>query len=561
MKRNASAFVVPRNHSHSALKKNYSSGHLPRNLSGKALNKAAQRAQPKRKHSGRSSEKSVPASPASPPAVQPQHQQPTVRFALADDEGGESEEDEENEWTEESASVSPNVTRDHTRNNSVVLEPERMGVGVDHAHEGATSGEESTNTVIHQPSISKGTLEHKQSEPAAAAPKQQDMAAVNRINGESSFQASAARPATLDADAITSRLLQRRAPSPSGSDAKVTHVSALVQSDSQDHRTLSHSQASTLADGTPGRDLVSRFVNANSTDGTPRDGDMLPQRKPSPPAVQERELDASKRNKSAPNFADRGPISPAHARSASRRSGTSTPTDLPPSRTQQKLLLQRASSALEPAKHIPAVLPRPGAAQLLGHGLSFTSSEGGTPAQIQALFSQINKEYNVVRRYRNPVADAVGRAREIPRSANGMSKDKRNGLATPSASTTNLRGVQAQAQAQARAKQQRRAAGGGENGTDGHDSPPPEESLRSHAHTRRGEQKGQAATIKREETRGHRSRVSFDLPMSVRAEDSEEDVHTGTPGSRGVNGMRRDETYDLLRRMWDMGEEGGVVAG
>ena len=509
MKRNASAFVVPRNHSHSALKKNYSSGHLPRNLSGKALNKAAQRAQPKRKHSGRS-EKSVPASPASPSP--PPMQQPMVRFALADDEGGESE---ENEWTEESASVSPNVTRDHTRNNSVVLEPSKMGV-VDHAtaHEGATSGEESTNTIIHAPRLQQEEEQVRKQENAAAA--------TRHINGESSFQHST-RPATLDADAITSKLLQRRAPSPSGSDAKVTHVSALVSSDSQDHRTLSHSQASTMASGTPGWDLVSRFVNAanSSADGTPKDDELLTsqrQRSQSPKG----DLDASKRNKSAPNFADRGPISPAHTRNASRRSGTNTPSDLPPSRTQQKLLLQRASSALEPAKHIPAVLPRPGAAQLLGHGLSFSTSEGGTPAQIQALFQQIGKEYAVVRRYRNPVADAVARAREIPRQGGGK---KINGAA----SSTNLRAQ----------KQTRR-----------HESP--EDTFRASS----AQQHKRTASIKNQEARGHKSRVSFDLP-SVKTEESDEETLQGTPGRAGsLRERRRDETYDLLRRMWEMGDEG-----
>jgi hypothetical protein len=539
VKRNASAFVIARNHSHTTLKKNYSSGHLPRNLSGKILNnKGAQQHKtpaPKRKHSGRS-ERSVPASPisSSPPV---EHQQPTVRFALADEEP-ESGQDEEAGWTEESASVSPNVTRDNTRHNSVVLDPASMMAAKDHSvlHD-VTSGEESTNTVIHAPEGSTTTGRRQESGKQSSAQE----AATKHINGESSYPSSTRQP-VLDADAITSRLLQRKAPPSHGAEPQLSSVSAIVQPDVHDHRSLSHSsQTSTLAEGTPGRDLVSRFVNANSVDGTPKDGNMLPTKGSA--VTDDSELDATKRNQSAPDMADRGPISPkiAHTRTASRRSGTSTPsTDLPPSRTQQKLLLQRASSAIEPQKHIPAVLPRPGAAQLLGHGLSFTSAEGGAPAQLHAIFAQINKEYIVVRRYRNPVADAAARAKEIPRP------ERRTAV------------------------RQRRASTGrtDENGVsiDGHESPIGGFERHHHAHEGHGRHSRHERAVdqndsdrrphhthKKPEGHGHKSRVSFDL-SNVRTEDSDDDRTPSRVGSMRT----RDEAYEICRRMWELGEvEGG----
>lgn len=76
-------------------------------------------------------------------------------------------------------------------------------------------------------------------------------------------------------------------------------------------------------------------------------------------------------------------------------------------------MLQRASSAIEPGKHIPAVLPsRPGAPQLLGGSMGLPFGESAAAVQIQGLFNQTTKEYNVVRRFRNPLAESVKRLAE-----------------------------------------------------------------------------------------------------------------------------------------------------
>ena len=120
VKRNSSAFVIPRTSSHTALKKNHSSGHLPRHGSSKNMNKTG-RTPNKRSHSGRSdqSQQSPPASPDAPDVQQP----PTVRFDLGDDE---PQAPGEEEWTEDSASQSPHTSRSqsatHTRSNSMQVD-------------------------------------------------------------------------------------------------------------------------------------------------------------------------------------------------------------------------------------------------------------------------------------------------------------------------------------------------------------------------------------------------------------------------------------------------------
>lgn len=120
VKRNASAFVIPRNTSHSALKKNHSSGHLPQQGSSKNIMKSA-RVQTKRTRSSQSdqSQQSELPSPVAPDI--PQH--PMVRFDLGDDEPQAPGDDE---WTEDSASQSPHTSRSHsaahTRSNSVQVD-------------------------------------------------------------------------------------------------------------------------------------------------------------------------------------------------------------------------------------------------------------------------------------------------------------------------------------------------------------------------------------------------------------------------------------------------------
>lgn len=499
IKRNASAFVV-RNQPHSALKKNFSSGHLPRHGSSKNIMKTARHppALTKRTVSNRSdhSEQSRDSEPPSPA-------HPTVRFALGDgDEVGPT--DGDGEWTEESASASPHTTRSSTpaRLNSIVSQGPMIAKADTHD---SASEAESSETVIHEP-------------PSPPTRSALDRTLTPRpVNGSSSYNTSNA----LDADAITSRLLQRA--QSHNAAPLVTNISALVTSQSQGSKSLSHSQSSTIQEGTPGRDLVSRFINTSSSSGTPKDGDLLPakqQRRPD-----SGDLDSHKRNKSTPNFGEPGSSPASTFTSRTLTHGTTTPSELPPSRTQVKLQLMRASSNIEQSqKGVPAVLPRSNAAQILGHGGSFNTNQGVAP-QIQGLFTQTAKEYQVVRRFRNPVADAIYRLGEIPGTT------RRN---------THI-------------PKQQKGKAGYVNGGDGKYGLSQSYRSREERQNDTEERQARHGHLAPKNASGHKSRVSFDLPRPD--EDEDDGMSAGSDDGRTV----QDEAYEICRRLWEIGDvaEGG----
>ncbi|KAJ4349667.1 uncharacterized protein N0V89_008284 [Didymosphaeria variabile] len=376
IKRNASAGAVLRvgkhGHTASGIRKNHSSGHLPRDGGSRPALKASKSeiAPPKRSliNPGKAREPS------------PEDDHPTVHFDVADEEG------QDDGWTEESASQSPTTTRSNTRSNSVVLDPhkaaeyrpmERLG--------GISRAEGSSQQASGTSSMSMRALPDRTQQQTRPA------------NGSSTHHHSHSRPA--DADMITSRLLQRGSlhnPAP-----QMSAVAATVVSNHNEPRELSQSAGSTLVD-TPGRDLVSRFIDGDGSAGTPNSS-FLPSRNGSGNGN-------LKRNRSMPNVADEE--TPTRT---PRRSGTSTPTDLPPSRTQQKLMLQRASSAIEPQKLIPSILPRTGGPTALYTGMTYsTNGEGRLDPRLQQQFNHVSVEYNVVRRYRNPLVEAIVRIEQMP---------------------------------------------------------------------------------------------------------------------------------------------------
>lgn len=217
---------------------------------------------------------------------------------------------------------------------------------------------------------------------------------------------------------ITSRLLQRSASHLT--QPQTTSATATVVSSSDRHNLLNHSAGSTLVD-TPGKDLVSRFMDGDGSAGTPQDGGYMPRNTTNEGG----DLDNSKRNKSMPNVS--GADTPTKTPS---RSGTTTPTNLPPSRTQQKLMLQRASSVIEPQKLVPVTLPRSGGPTFLQSGIHYNANgEGRLDPRLQQQFNHVAVEYKVVRRYRNPLADAIARIQQMP----GMSKKTR----IPKSASTN----------------------------------------------------------------------------------------------------------------------------
>ncbi|KAF2760309.1 hypothetical protein EJ05DRAFT_279319 [Pseudovirgaria hyperparasitica] len=386
VRRNASTVGIVRHTTQAPIRKNHSSGHLPRNSSSKNMLKPSKSEVAPAKRSLMKPGRSRPASREA--------DHPTVHFDIGDDPDL-ADDTQEDAWTEESASQSPNTTRSNTRSNSVILDPH------------ATQKEEGFT------SPTTGSRKQSQQGLAQATRKVVD---AQQINGASSYTPS--RPP--DADMITSRLLRRTASNTAKVETSLASASATGLSDSHDARTLSQSQGSTLAE-TPGRDLVSRFMDGDGSVGTPRNSNFLTPAEDAEHS-QEAEHHAPRRNKSQPNMAHRHtrettPTSTMSSRATSRRSGTNTPSsDLNPSRTQQKLWLQRASSNVEPQKLIPVILPRTGGPQLLTAGVNFSTgySEGRVDPRLLKLFENIAKEYTVVHRYRNPLADALGRLDKLP---------------------------------------------------------------------------------------------------------------------------------------------------
>ena len=108
-----------------------------------------------------------------------------------------------------------------------------------------------------------------------------------------------------------------------------------------------------------------------------------------------------------------GAETPSKAHSV--RSGTTTPTNLPLSRTQNKLLLQRAASNIEPHTSVPAILPRTGGPTFHQFGLTYNAhGEGRVDPRLQQQFNHVAVEYKVVRRYRNPLGDSIQRIQQMP---------------------------------------------------------------------------------------------------------------------------------------------------
>jgi hypothetical protein len=396
MKRNASSGGIVRANREALtqvnLRKNHSSGHLARQGQARpALKSAKSDAAPPKKSL---------AQPTSPQA------HAAVHFDVGSDE--DDEEGGDDGWTEESASQSPTTTRSNTRSNSVVLDGQHK---LAERNMESNRGDPSQVGAVRQPPA-QATQTQTLPDRTRQAPA---------TNGSSSHHS---RPP--DADMITSRLLQRSASHTVP--PLTTAVAATVGASADRHTLLSHSAGSTLVD-TPGKDLVSRFMDGDGSSGTPHDGAYMSSRKSAKP--EGGDLDRSKRNKSMPNV--NGADTPNRTPS---RSGATTPTNLPPSRTQQKLMLQRASSNIEPHKLIPVTLPRTGGPTFLQSGIHYNANgEGRLDPRLQQQFNHVEVEYNVVRRYRNPLADSIVRIQQIP----GISRKTRipglgraNGSTTPS---------------------------------------------------------------------------------------------------------------------------------
>lgn len=122
----------------------------------------------------------------------------------------------------------------------------------------------------------------------------------------------------------------------------------------------------------------------------------------------------------------------AIASTARSRKHPVLPTAPPPerSRTQQKINLQRASSSMEPVRHRHSGIGGFAAevAEVAGPLIGGAGYESSDP-RVNKLLERTGVEYNIVRRYQNPVARSLARLSQLP----GNDQARRIPRATPGA--------------------------------------------------------------------------------------------------------------------------------
>ncbi|KAI9702841.1 MAG: hypothetical protein M1836_008055 [Candelina mexicana] len=387
IKKGGSQVSLPRNRSNVSLKKNLSNVSLKKR---NGLKTETARLAKQENPSRQSKQQNGRARPHTA----------TVHFEVGNEEEDENEGPDE-EWTEASRSQSPIATRN-----------------------GSTGPE--SNIRSHTPPPRKPQTPQSSNPPSPAESpnrtkrQQPNRSASSTVNG---LQLQQSSTRNLDADVITSRLLQRRPQN--NAPPKMSTVSATATPGNHSPRSYGQSQESTL-NGTLGlrEDGVSRFIGENLSD-TPGDSSSMSARAHKDENRSRIQANGSqKRNKSMGNISsqpeqdDQGASSPTKA----KKPPSSPYHQAPPSRTQQKLWLQRASSNIEPQQLMPASGVngglRPGTTSLGGLGSGY--GDGRDP-RLQRQFEQTGQEYLVVRRYRNPVGDAIARYTELP----GSEKNRR----------------------------------------------------------------------------------------------------------------------------------------
>jgi len=399
--------ALRKNHSETSLKKNRSSGQLValtklnRAHSHKNINRAG-------KVDGKPKRLSVQVKPR-----EALHH--TVRFDLGDDDG------QEDGWTEESASQSPITTRDNTTPSSMITEhlPRPASAPIEQT-ETAESKEEllhptpepvlipETPSPLSQPET-QPHVSQLETQPFVSQPETSPPVSVSEKTHSSETppaavpqsipQPSGNKPHALrqqDADRITSRLLNRNVSLTALPKVSEVSAAATVIGDGHKSKSSLRSQSSGLTEESNGSGLVSRFVNGTSSSATPRESHF-------PPSQHENQEDEDHvgmlRNMSTAN------VTRAQSRVNIEGAPPTAPLILPPSRTQQKMWLERASSTIEPQQTRPMRVAR------LGSGFPFHNigGEGGIHPIMRTPFEQTDVEYRRIRIYQNPLRDAIVR--------------------------------------------------------------------------------------------------------------------------------------------------------
>ena len=405
--RNVSATALRKNQSETSLKRNNrSNAHLaklPRPGSSRGLNKTHKRGNNNK--SQKADEMNIQMAEGL--------DNPTVRFNLskAVDNGDEEDatdgddDDGEGVWENYTDSRSPSTTRSSTpRRGSIIASPSKP----DKAQKEADSKSPNVpngDAAHHPPALTQSeTLQP----PNNSSNVQSHIATLP--NGKQQ-QDQPAKP--TEPNRITSRLLKRNVSF--NAPPQISSNSATPVMIGNNDLTSSSNNTN---DSNP--EVVSRFLNNQSTSTTPHDSIFLPvSTKSSPEKDQhgrdEDEEDGPRRNRSMPDVA------------AMRIS-----------RTQQKLNLERESVFREPQQRSNPPLSILRASRFSSANIPFYEMTDGTVdgrlhPQMRHLFDQTRIEYRRVKMYQNPLVDAIGRLEDsglVPRMriASKQKPNKKGGL-------------------------------------------------------------------------------------------------------------------------------------
>jgi hypothetical protein len=160
---------------------------------------------------------------------------------------------------------------------------------------------------------------------------------------------------------------------------------------------------------------------------------------------------------------------------------------------------------------------------------------------MQGLFNQTTKEYNVVRRFKSPLGEAIGRL--------GERSDVRKRYINRPKSSKGVGGS---------------ASSSGGSLSQSYREHQPHATSNTHAQHAHRSHATPSSTKKDdgEPTLTHRTRVSFDLPGRPAPQDADDDDEGSKTESFGSdNGGVRDAAYEICRRMWALDYSGGVNEG
>ncbi|KAI0169254.1 hypothetical protein GGR52DRAFT_513797 [Hypoxylon sp. FL1284] len=228
---------------------------------------------------------------------------------------------------------------------------------------------------------------------------------------------------------LTSRLLKRSPSQGAPPQMSAETVSVHPHSDSPESQT-SHGPPSlfgtpkntSMVVGSGQEDVTSRFVNGPSSGGNADAGSYNP-----PPMPQGQRSEGVRRPQSLGNLQQKNRTSMSDDETDSAlaprtRRSVYKAAPAEKSRTQQKLNLQRASSSIEPAQPVGGV-GVVGASPLVG-GSAYESRD----PRIGKLLERTGMEYLVVRRYQNPITRSIARLSHLPSTTKNQRIPSQNGI-------------------------------------------------------------------------------------------------------------------------------------